>query len=61
MMFTPKNQLANMIAGTASQVQCGQDLESNLPRLIGLQAQYEAQEMYEDQQNDMYLDLDTWY
>jgi len=46
MMFTPRNQLQNMISAAASQVMVGNHIAENTARIIALQAQLELQERH---------------
>jgi hypothetical protein len=43
MMFTPRNQLANMISNAAAQAMCGNNIAENTARIIALQSQLELQ------------------
>ena len=49
MMFTPKDQLENMISNAAGQVMCGNQVAENLARVIALQSLRNIQEQQEQQ------------
>ena len=60
MMFTPKNQLQNMISAAASQVLCGQHVAENTAKLIALQAQMDLQQQHSQHHGPVNL-FDDWY
>jgi len=60
MMFTPRNQLENMLSAAASQVIVGNNVAENTARIIALQAQLAMQSQRYSHQNPMSLWDDNW-
>jgi hypothetical protein len=63
MMFTPRNQLENMLSCAAGQIICGNNVADNSARVIALQAQIQMQQQHESNHlgpRNMFTDWDDW-
>lgn len=63
MMFTPRNQLENMLSCAAGQIMCGNNVAENTARVIALQAQIQMQQQHASNcsgPRDMFADWDHW-
>ena len=61
MMFTPRNQLQNMISAAASQVMVGNHIGENTARIIALQAQLELQEQHNQRYGTRKRWANNWF
>ncbi|MCP9883431.1 hypothetical protein KBY65_13300 [Cyanobium sp. Alchichica 3B3-8F6] len=61
MIFTPKNQLENMLSAAAAQVSCGNNVADNTARIIALQAQINLQNAHASRRLGPPNMLDNWF
>ena len=61
MMFTPKNQLENMLSAAAAQVMSGNNVAENTARIFALQAQLDLQDAHASRRIGSPNMLDNWF